>query len=100
MQTAERRPALRCEPLEARTVPAATATVLGSTLTITGTPGNDRIRVVNEGGSLRVLDGTAELGLFPSAAVTAISIDAGGGNDSVIVANDVTQPATLVGDGG
>jgi uncharacterized protein GlcG (DUF336 family) len=96
MHAANHRPTLGCEPLELRAVPATAALVLG-TLTVSGDADNDRIRIVREGGSLRVLDGTDELGTFASAAVTAITVNAGAGNDAVFVANEVVQPVTMNG---
>jgi uncharacterized protein GlcG (DUF336 family) len=96
MHTANQRPALDCEPLELRAVPATAALALG-TLTITGDADNDRIRIVGEGGSLRVLDGTDELGTFVSSAVSSIVVNAGAGNDAVFVANEVLQPVTMNG---
>jgi uncharacterized protein GlcG (DUF336 family) len=99
MHAANRRAPLGCETLELRTVPA-TAALAAGTLTVTGTGGDDRIRIVREGGNLRVLDGTQEVGVFASAAVTAIAVSAGGGNDTVVVGNEVTQPVTLAGGAG
>src|SRR5262245_21908573 len=91
--------ALRCEPLEYRATPA-TATLAAGVLTVTGTATNERIRVVLEDDDLRVLEGTTELGRFASVAVTTITIDAGAGNDTIIVGDSVTQPVNINGGDG
>ncbi|HSQ58320.1 MAG TPA: hypothetical protein VLM40_21545, partial [Gemmata sp.] len=98
MHASQHRGPLGCESLELRALPSS-AVLAAGTLTITGT-GTDRIRIVQQGDNLRVLDGTEELGQFASAAVTSIAVDAGAGNDTVIVANNVLQPVTMNGDGG
>jgi hypothetical protein len=101
MHTADtpNRTALNCEALEERAVPA-TAVLAGGTLTVTGDPGNDRIRIVNDGTTLRVFDGTAEVEAFLPAEVANIVVITGTGNDVVIIDPNVTQPATINGDGG
>jgi uncharacterized protein GlcG (DUF336 family) len=99
MHAANRRAPLGCEPLEARTVPA-TAALAAGTLIVTGTGGDDRIRIVREGENLRVVDGTQEVGTFASAAVTAIAVNTGAGDDTVVVGNEVAQPVTLNGGAG
>lgn len=91
---------LRCDELETRDVPAATASVAAGTLTITGTPGNDRIQVYQDGPSLVVLSGTEQILETPSAAVSNIAIDGGDGNDSIVVAKNVTQPVQIDGGNG
>jgi uncharacterized protein GlcG (DUF336 family) len=93
------RTALTCEALEERAVPA-TAALAGGTLTVTGDPGGDRIRIINDGTALRVFDGTAQLGAFAPAAVTNIVVNTGTGDDVVVIDPNVTQPATINGDGG
>lgn len=90
-----RRPDLACRPLEPRVTPAATAALDAGVLTVTGTPGNDRIAVYAEGADLLVLDGTATVTRVASASVTAIAVDGNGGNDSIRVDDAVTQPASL-----
>lgn len=77
-----------------------TADLSAGTLNIIGTSGNDRIRVNLSGSDLVVLDGTAVVGQFASAGVTAIGISSGDGNDSVIVDRAVAQPATIDGGAG
>src|SRR5262245_46740585 len=91
--------ALKCEPLEDRATPA-TATLAAGVLTVTGTGAAERIRVVREGDELSVLDGTTEIGRFASAAVSDITIDAGGGDDTVIVGDSVAQPVNASGGDG
>ncbi len=91
--------ALRCEPLEDRAMPA-TAILAAGTLTVTGTADADRLRIVQEGDQLRVLNGTEELGYFDSAAVTDITVNAGGGDDTVIIGDAVTQPVNVFGGDG
>jgi uncharacterized protein GlcG (DUF336 family) len=90
------RPVLRGERLEPRDVPAS-ATLAAGTLTVTGDPTADRIRVYLDGPTLVVLDGTAVLGRFASASVTDITVDAGAGNDTVIIDPAVTQPVSIDG---
>ncbi|MBP3957585.1 heme-binding protein [Gemmata sp. G18] len=98
-RAATRRTALQCEALEERSL-LATAALAAGALTITGTDGNDRIRVVNDGGVLRVFDGTTNIGDFASAAVTTIAVSTGAGNDSVVISPKVTQPANINGGDG
>src|SRR5205807_7789112 len=50
-----------------------------------------------DGADLVVLDGTLEAFRAPSAGVTNIAINGGGGNDSIRVAPSVTQPVTIDG---
>ncbi len=88
---------LHCERLEPRTVPSS-ASVVGGTLTVFGTAGADRIRVTPSGDSVRVTDGTAELGTF--AGVTNVVVNAGDGDDFVSVDDCVTPPAQLDGGAG
>lgn len=91
---AGRRGALKCEELEDRAVPA-TAALAGGALAVTGTAGDDRIRLVLENGTIRVFDGTAVIGNFDSAAVATISVNGAGGNDAVLIDPNIAQPATL-----
>ncbi len=98
-RSAQRRTKLDCETLEDRAVPATVA-LAGGTLTVTGTPGDDRIRVFSDGGAIRVLDGTAQIGVFAPGAVTAIAVNTDGGNDVVIIDPNLTQPVALTGGDG
>ena len=88
---------LHCERLEPRHLPSSAA-LAGGTLTVLGTAGDDRLRVTTSGDSLRVTDGTAELGTF--AGVTNVVVNAGGGNDFVQIDATVTQAAELDGGAG
>ncbi|MDY3559133.1 heme-binding protein [Gemmata sp. JC673] len=113
MHTATDRAALRrttlwCEALEERALLATvSATGVGPdvgagatpliSLTITGTDGDDRIRVFTEGGVLKVLDRTATIGAFPATQVANLVINTGAGNDAVVVDPTVTQPAVING---
>ncbi|VTU01251.1 Uncharacterized protein, possibly involved in utilization of glycolate and propanediol OS=Singulisphaera acidiphila (strain ATCC BAA-1392 / DSM 18658 / VKM B-2454 / MOB10) GN=Sinac_0910 PE=4 SV=1: DUF336 [Gemmataceae bacterium] len=99
MSTPNRRTLLNCEPLEDRSVPSAAALSAG-TLTVTGDPGDNRIRVLPEGGNIIVLDGAARLGAFPSAAVTRVVVHGGDGKDSITVSGLVARPVTLAGGAG
>jgi uncharacterized protein GlcG (DUF336 family) len=87
-------PPLSCEMLEDRAL-LATATLAAGTLTVTGTAADERIRIFNDGTNLQVLDGTSLLGVFNQFAVGNIAVNTGEGNDSVVVAGNVTQPTAL-----
>ena len=97
--TASRRTALHCESLEDRAVPA-TAGVFAGTLFVAGTNDDDRIRVFQDGDTIRVLDGTLPIGTFDLATITAIAVATGDGNDAVIIDPQITQPATITGTSG
>jgi uncharacterized protein GlcG (DUF336 family) len=91
---------LMCDELERREMPAVTAAVVAGTLTVAGSPGNDRITVFQDGSDLIVRDGTLDVFRTASAGVTAIAIDGDSGNDSIRVAPTVTQPAAIAGSSG
>jgi uncharacterized protein GlcG (DUF336 family) len=91
---------LTCDELEAREMPAITTVLAAGTLTIAGSPTDERITVYQDGADLVVLDGTLEAFRTPSAEVTNIAIDGGGGNDSIRVAPSVRQPAAIDGGSG
>ena len=93
---------LRVERLEARNVPTATAVLVGTTLTITGGPNRDRIDVDLDpnSGNIVVRDAGQVTAQFAPAAVAAITIDAGAGDDDVSISQDVTVPATINGGSG
>lgn len=96
---AEGRSRLKCEELETREVPA-TAVLAAGALTVTGTAGDDRIRIVLDNGAVRVLDGTAEIGTFDPAAVATIAVNGLGGNDAILIDPLLTQTAVLTGGAG
>src|SRR5262245_66318010 len=89
---------LHVEPLESREVPA-TASVGGGVLTVLGTPDRDRIDIYLNNGTaqLVVTESNLEIGRFASAGVGAIIVSGGAGDDVVRIAQDVTQPATILG---
>src|SRR4051794_9735607 len=93
-RSADRHPVLRGERLEPRDVPAS-ASLAAGTLTVTGDPTDDRIRVFVDGTNYVVLDGTAVLGRFAGTAVTSITVNTDGGDDTVIIDNSVPVPVTL-----
>lgn len=96
---AHRRIALECETLEDRSVPA-TVSLAGTSLTITGTTGDDRIRVVNNGTNLQVIDGSAVIGTFAFSAVTDITVNSLAGNDAVVIDPNTVQAVAINGNGG
>src|SRR5437868_12869354 len=93
---------LRLESLESRTLPTANAVLVGTTLTITGGPDRDRIDVDLDkfAGTIVVRDAGLVTGQFAQAAVTAIDIQAGAGDDVVRISADITVPATIDGGNG
>ncbi len=91
---------LDCQPLEPREVPAVTAALAGTTLTVTGTADGDRIEVDQEGGTIIVRSRGDEIARFDAAAVQAIAVDAGDGDDIVRIGACVAPPATLDGGNG
>jgi uncharacterized protein GlcG (DUF336 family) len=96
---ANRRVRLRFEPLEDRSVPA-TAVLAGTALTVTGGPGDDRIRIYSDGTQLHVLEGTVDIGDFALGAVTTITVNTSpGANDTVIIDPNLTQTVVLNGQG-
>ena len=69
----------------------------GRTLVVFGTDGDDDIRVSERGGSLRVVMNGEVLGDFNPDRVR---VDAGAGDDRVVVAGDVRRSAVLIGGAG
>ena len=90
---------LSVEPLEPRCLLAATASLLGGVLTVTGTPGRDNVHVSLDAaaGQLVVRSFADVIGRFASAAVASIAISTGAGDDIVRIDNAVTQPAVIDG---
>ncbi|HTW95924.1 MAG TPA: calcium-binding protein, partial [Tepidisphaeraceae bacterium] len=80
---------------------AVTETIIGTELFISGTPGNDSIRVnANGSGDLLVHANGAAAVSFPEAGLTSIVIVGGAGNDTLAVASDVTLQARIRGNAG
>ena len=79
----------------ARAVPLAA--ILGDTLLVEGTPGADQIRIMatNRIGFVRVISGTKLLGTY--GPVAQIDVNAGAGNDTVVVDPRITLPTVLDG---
>ncbi len=95
-----RLPELEC--LEERELLTATPLLAGTTLAIVGGPDVDRIGVFRDAATdqLVVVDGTAEVARFASAAVALITVQAGGSNDYVLVGPGVVQNVQLFGEDG
>ena len=98
----------RLEALEPRLALAASATlgaaarvaIVGDTLTVEGTPGPDRIRIAPTQlpGTVRVVFDGKVLGSY--GPVTGIDVNAGAGNDTVVVDPRITLPTLLDGGAG
>ena len=90
---------LEVERLEDRHLMTATTTLAGTTLTILGGPGNDRISVLLDQptNNLVVSDSGQPVFIVPSAAVTTININSGDGTDFVFVGPGITQDTTITG---
>jgi Ca2+-binding RTX toxin-like protein len=91
---------LGVEALEDRTVPTVTASVIGTTLTVTGGPENDRIAINPDPTTLSNLIVTSYgsvVGVFPAAGVTDIAVNSGDGNDTVYINPVIFLPATITG---
>jgi hypothetical protein len=89
----------RFESLEPRRL--LSASVQGGTLLVTGTPGNDTITIdFNKQKSLYQVSINKSVQTFRARTVNAISVDAGAGNDSVILTPRVAINATLLGGAG
>jgi hypothetical protein len=73
----------QAESLESRALltATATATLQSGTLTITGTGGADNVAVSENGGTLFVYSGRAQIGVFNSAEVNTVNANLQGGND-------------------
>ena len=93
---------LSVEPLEPRCLMAATASLLGGVLTVTGTPGRDNVHVSLDPatGQLVVRSFLDVIGRFAPATVASIAISTGAGDDIVRIDDAVTQPATIDGGSG
>src|SRR5262245_3168588 len=93
---------LEVEMLESRDLLTANAVLAGTVLVVNGGPFNDNITVTRDVSTnqLVVLDYGTEVARFDSAAVTNIVVNAGAGEDKVLIDSPVTQNAILNGDGG
>ncbi len=98
-RSAHRRTMLECEKLEDRAVPAI-AVLAGNSLLITGTPGDDRIRLFTDGTSISVVDGSQIIGTFATSAVTNVAVTTAGGNDAVVVDPNILVPVAIDGGNG
>src|SRR5688500_8515159 len=78
---------LGVESLESRDMLTAVPLLIGNTLTVLGGDGVDRISVLSDqaASQLVVLDGSQEVGRFASAAIFDIVVNAGNGNDFVLI---------------
>jgi hypothetical protein len=89
------------DALEPRDTPSAT--VLSTTnltagvLSVLGSQDSDVIGVGPAGGRIVVTDGGTLIGQYPAAAVGAIVVDGGFGNDRITISNALTQRTYLYG---
>jgi uncharacterized protein GlcG (DUF336 family) len=90
---------LAAERLETREVPAVTAGVAATVLTVTGT-GNDLIDVYADGGDIVVANRDVPIARVPGAGVTALVVNLDGTDNALRVADEVTLPATITGSPG
>lgn len=84
------------DTLENRDTPSAMFHT-GATLTVFGDANANDIRVWLSGANILVADGDVLLGQVSAAAVKKIVVDAGLGNDRVIVAAGIARPCHLYG---
>ncbi len=93
------RPAL--ERLERRDVPSAatpsTVNLTAGVLTVLGSASADAVTISQSAGMISVSDSGRVLKQVSAASVTRIVVDAGFGNDTVIVRAAITKPAFLYG---
>lgn len=93
---------LHVHDLEARTVPAVTATLSGGTLAVTGTSANDTITVRELAGNRLVVNGVMiqSNGQFfntiPAGSASRVYVFGSSGNDTINV-QTVTRKATIIG---
>jgi hypothetical protein len=74
--------------------------LVGSTLVVLGTDSADTISVQRKGNLLVVYHGARQVRTFNVATVTAIDIDARGGNDTVTIASTIATSTTIRGGAG
>lgn len=86
------------ETLESRRLLAVTATVTGGTLTVTGTNQGEVIKILESGKNMEVRVGDRQLKKFTASSITKIVVNAGKGNDSVLLDfTTLSTPATISG---
>ncbi len=90
---------LKLLQLESRVQPAATASLVGTTLTIAADADGGRIDVFGEGGEIVVRSDGAIVGRFAAGGVSALNVIGGAGADVVRVDNALTLTTTLTGAG-
>jgi uncharacterized protein (TIGR03118 family) len=75
------------------------ATLTGTTLTITGSPGNDKVNVtLNRSGQVVVMSGTQRIGTFDRTAIATIEFNGLAGDDQFTVDHRITS--TVIANGG
>jgi len=89
------------ELLERRDVPSAatpsTVNLTAGVLTVLGSANADAISVSQSAGVVRVVDSGRQIGAFMATSVAKIVVDAGFGNDTVIISAAITKPTLLYG---
>jgi uncharacterized protein GlcG (DUF336 family) len=88
---------LRFLELEQREVPAAVATLVAGTLTVTADALGGRLDIFQDGSDIVVRSRGDEVGRFGLASVTALTVVGGPGADIVRVDNALTLPTALIG---
>jgi uncharacterized protein YkwD len=88
---------LRVSPLENRITPAVSATLLNGVLTVLGDTSPNNLQVSLNNGMLTVSP-TGQS--FASSAVSAIVIDGGAGDDTIVVGGGITQQCWIFGGSG
>lgn len=89
---------LKLETMEDRIVPAlATATLVGTTLTVQGDASDNYLEVFQAGTAIVVRDQWVELGRFDVAGVQTLQVNTGDGRNVVKVSSDITILTQLTG---
>jgi Ca2+-binding RTX toxin-like protein len=91
------KPAASAGPADASGV---TAQVVDGELKIVGTSGSDTISLTTDGANIDIAADGGSLTPVPLSGLTDIRVNGRGGADSIILAGDITLPATLDGNGG
>lgn len=81
-------------------VTTVTATVNAGVLTITGTAGDDTIQIRHTANNGYRIDANAQAPIFITDPVITIVVQAGDGNDTIVVASSVAVPTFISGEGG